>query len=319
MPAQSVAAAEPLRTRKCDAVPEMVVLLAFAFVAGAATAFVALRAAGAPRAAVGRRHGRGAAAARDRHRARALVHVRDRRARLCDRRAGASGRPPARRRDRGARRVRNRAGGPPALGTRGSRALPARPDRTGLARRRWILVRPALGRQPRPGLRAVRGADPGRRDHRVRVAAVLRRAAGRGSGVRDRSGGRPLRADARRTARHIAAVAAQRACPARDRRGDGLRRRGDGVPARHPVRDGDRERSARGAREPRARSWSRATPRASGSPVWAAWRGRRRGAGAPPRACRCSRRRPRSAAHSSWFNTPGGRPLSLSSHAAGWC
>ena len=192
----------------------MALLILFGFVAGAGTALspcvlpvlpVALSAG----ATGGRRRPLGIVVGLTR-----IVHVRDRRARLPDRRARPAGRPAAHARDR----VLLAFGVTllvPSLAARVEGALSAVAARLGARRPRRV---PATASAPacwsglaRARLRAVRRADPRRRDHRLGGAAVHRRAARRRARLRARLGARAVRADARRPAARGPARAPRRA------------------------------------------------------------------------------------------------------------
>ena len=109
--------------------------------------------------------------------------------------------------------------------------------------------------------------------------------------------------------------ATKRALPARHGRGHGVRGRADGRRARHPLPDRDRRQPARGARQPvqRARGECAARERL------ADLRGGSGGCGAGGRPTPGGRTlpvlgpAPEITGTQRWFNTPGGRPLSLAS------
>ena len=174
----------------------MLVLLGFAVLAGRGHRPVAVRAAGAARAAVGRRRRRPAPAAG--HRARAVDHVHgdDRRRREGRRRRRARQRPAARRGDRRAARVRR--GAAAAGHRRPHRGAAVAPGalRPALARRR-LLVGAARRRRARLRLHAVREPDPRGRHLGQRGERQNGRDRAR---LRARLGGRAARADARRPA-----------------------------------------------------------------------------------------------------------------------
>ena len=224
----------------------MIVLLAFAVLAGAATAITPCVLPVLPGAAVRQRQRRAAAPGRRRLRARAHPHDRDRRDRVGRRRRRLRRRHAAHAGDRRAARLRAdaaRAGREPldrgADG--GAVALRAAPGRHG------VLVGPRRRRGARLRLRAVRGPDPRRRHLGERVARDDRRARrGRGR-VRRRLGRRAARDRARRAAR-ARARAARPARPgraARVRRRDGADRRPDVREPRHPLSERARKRVPR--------------------------------------------------------------------------
>ena len=210
---------------------------------------VPVRAAGPAGRALGRHHRRAPPPARRGDRDRRLLHVRDGGAGLRDRRSRPARRPGALDRDRHAGRVRRRPSGPVARGPGRGARQPARarsaPGRRGRVRL-WL---PAWS-QPRARLRALRGADPRRRDHRVGVAGLHRGQARGRAVVRGRLGPGALRADPRRQAarRPMAPVAR----PGAD--GDGSATGGDRSRhvrrPRHPVPDRDRRRASVVPREP---------------------------------------------------------------------
>ena len=122
------------------------------------------------------------------------------------------------------------------------------------ARRRRLLVGDRGRRQPRPRLRALRRPDPGRRDHRLRLAVVQRRPARGRAQLRARLGRRPLLPDARRP-------------PRWSRRWPGAARPADRDGAvmvvvalamlrqlRHPLPEQDRQRPAELPRQPERRA-----------------------------------------------------------------
>ena len=307
----------------------MVLLILFGFVAGAATARLAVRAAGAADRALGGRDRRPPPAARDRRRPRRLLHLRDRRARLRDRR------PRARPTTCCATLAIFVLLGfglillVPPLAARVEAWLSRLTGRRRRSRdrRRRLLVGDRGRRQPRPRLRALRRADPRRGDHRLRLAAVHRRPPRGRAQLRARLGRGPLLADARRAPPDRAAGAARPRPADGDGRGDGRRRPGDarrtttsssrtGSPATCRASSSTRSKgledtaAARDAlvdvRGEEAHGiGGRAAARSAGGDA------REAAAAAPQAACRCSARRRNSSATSSWFNTPGGRPLTL--------
>ena len=99
-----------------------------------------------------------------------------------------------------------------------ARALPRRGVRVGLRRRR----------QPRPRLRALRRADPGRGDHGLRRPGLHRRAAGGGAQLRARVGAGAVRAAAGRPPARRPARPDPRPGADGDGRADDLRGRADG-------------------------------------------------------------------------------------------
>ena len=126
----------------------------------------------------------------------------------------------------------------------------SRPARPGSGRRRRLRLGPRAGGKPRVRLRALRRADPRRRDHGVRGAGLHSRAPGGGARLQRRQRGRALRADDRRPAAHLAARAPQRRLPAGDGRRDGGGGAADGGGAGRQLREPHRGGSAGGAREP---------------------------------------------------------------------
>ncbi len=188
--------------------------------------------------------------------------------------------------------------------------------------RRRLLVGDGDRRQPRPRLRALRRADPRRRDHRLRLAVLQRRPAGGGPQLRDRLRRRPLLPDARRAPGRGAARSPRRRPADRDGGGDGPRRPGDAAatttsasrtrsPATCRASSSTRRKASRTRRQPRPRWPASAAPRPTASaPARPASRSRA-GAGPAAPTCRSSARRRNSSATSSWFNTPGDRPLTL--------
>ena len=156
---------------------------------------VTLRAARAAGGALGGCDRRAAPAARRGDRARAVVHVRDRRARLCNRRARAAGRPRANAGHRRAARVRPVAlDSTPRRPARG-RDRQARAGASATPRRcgRGLRIGSRARAEPRARVRAVRRADPRRGDHGVRGAVVHGGTARRGARLRHRHGGGALR------------------------------------------------------------------------------------------------------------------------------
>ena len=108
---------------------------------------------------------------------------------------------------------------------------------------------PARG-QPRPRLRALRRADPGRRDHGLGLAGADRRQAGDRPRLRGRDRRGALRDPARRQEADRSAGADPRQGQPGDGRGDDRRRPDAGDEPRHPLRDLPRPPRALGARQP---------------------------------------------------------------------
>ena len=100
----------------------------------------------------------------------------------------------------------------PRRGAASAASSRARPDGAARASARGLVAR----RQPRPRLRALRGADPRRRDHRLRLAGLHRGQARGRPRLRDRLRRGALRADARRPPARRPAEAVARPGPGGD-------------------------------------------------------------------------------------------------------
>ena len=185
------------------------------------------------------RHWRAQAPSGRRHGDRGRVHVRDGRARLRDRRARPARRPGALDRDRDTVRVRGHPPRASAGGPSGSVHQSRCPGPQALEGR-GLLARLPPRNEPWPRLRALRGADPGGRDHGLGLAGLHRRQARRGLRVRHRLRRGPLRADAGWAKAHRRHGRLENQGPGRDGRADGADSRCDVGRARHPLPDGNR-------------------------------------------------------------------------------
>ena len=153
----------------------MALLILFGFIAGAATAVSPCVLPVLPVALSAGRHRWPSPADRHRRRADRFLHVRDRRARLRDRRPWPARRPGPRPRDHRPARLRHHAARPGAVDP--VRGLPQPVDQPSaeVAAPATDSGRACGRRQPRPRLRALCRTDPRRGHHRLGIAALHRR------------------------------------------------------------------------------------------------------------------------------------------------
>ena len=179
-----------------------------------------------------------------------------------------------------------------------------------------VRLRAPRRRQPRLRLRALRGPDPGRRDHRLGGPGLHPRQPGGRARLLARLGRRPLRADPRRAAGHRPPRRLSGPDPDGDGRGDGGGRGADGRRPRRQVRERDRPTtcprrwSTRRAGSSRAPPSTRRLAELRGA-ARSAQRGRRSQEAAAGARLPVYFRAPEFAGTQRWFNTPGGGPLSL--------